>query len=249
MHEAVRAKLTLGDAIEGTGLESLTQELLEHILPYATGNTHPRFFGWVHGSGLASGILSELVAATMNSNCGGRDHGAVYVERAVIEWCRQCFGLPTGASGVLVAGTSQATVIALATARLKALGQVSRQRGMQGAPPLTAYARDGVHSAIAKALELLGLGSCTLRRIPTNEDSGCMDMAVLQQRVATDRAAGYKPFCVIGTAGSVDCVEFDDFTALSDFCQNENLWFHIDGAFGAWACLAQSPWSDLVAGG
>lgn len=248
MEESLRAKLALGDAMDGAGLEALADELIQDILPHATGNTHPRFFGWVHGSGLAACVLAEMVAATMNSNCGGRDHGAVYVERAVIEWCRRCFGLPKGASGVLVTGTSQATVVALATARLKALGEATRQNGVQGEPKLTAYAREGAHSSIVKTLELIGLGSSALRRVPLDADTGSMDLAALRHRVAEDRAKGFKPYCVIGTAGSVDTGDFDDFNALSDFCRHEDIWLHIDGAFGAWVCLAQEPWKSLASG-
>ncbi|MGA0925468.1 MAG: amino acid decarboxylase, partial [Lutimaribacter sp.] len=81
------------------GEEALAARLVQDVLPYGTGNTHPRFFGWVHGTGLAVGLMSELVAATMNANVGGRDHGAVYTERAVIDWARGVFGFPQGASG------------------------------------------------------------------------------------------------------------------------------------------------------
>ena len=76
-----RVRLGLGEGVAGRGIHALVDELVSDVLPYATGNIHPKFFGWVHGTGLASGLLSEMVAATMNSNCGGRDHGAIYVER------------------------------------------------------------------------------------------------------------------------------------------------------------------------
>lgn len=246
--DKTRAALSLGEAREGVGIEALSADLLANVLPYATGNTHPRFFGWVHGTGLASGLLAELVAATMNSNCGGRDHGAVYVERAVIDWCRRCFGFPEQASGVLVTGTSQATVIALAAARLRALGVDSRRHGIQGGPRLRAYAVEGVHNATTKALELLGLGSSALRTIALAPAGAGMDTDALAKAVAEDRAAGLKPFCVVGTAGSVDRGDFDDLDAIADFCESEQLWFHVDGAFGAWARLARSPWRELARG-
>jgi glutamate/tyrosine decarboxylase-like PLP-dependent enzyme len=246
--EAVRAALALGEAAEGTGLEALSADLVELVLPYASGNIQPRFFGWVHGTGLAAGLLAEMVAATMNSNCGGRDHGAVYVERAVIDWCRRVFGLPAGASGVLVSGTSQATVIALAAARQAVLGDDCRREGVYGAPRLAAYAVEGVHKAVVKALELLGLGGAALRRIAARPDTGAMDLEALARALAEDRAAGVRPLCVIGTAGSVDRGDFDDLEALADVCAREQIWFHVDGAFGAWLRLADAPWRELARG-
>ncbi len=242
-----RARTALGEADIGSGIEALVEALANDVMPFPTGNTHPRFFGWVHGTGLAVGLLAEMVAATMNSNCGGRDHGAVYVEREVIDWCRRCFGFPASASGVLVTGTSQATVIALAVARQRALGAATRHEGISGAPRIRAYAAAGVHNAITKALELLGLGSTALRTVATGPDGG-IDLRTLELALVEDRAAGLVPFCVIGTAGSVDLGGFDDLGAVADLCVREGLWFHVDGAFGAWARLAAAPWRDLVRG-
>lgn len=242
-----REQLQLGDALAPGNLQTLTEELINSILPHSTGNTHPRFFGWVHGTGLAAGVMADMVASTMNSNCGGRDHAAVYVEREVMAWCRRTFGFPDSASGVLVTGTSQATVIALAVARTWALGSDSRQTGLVGAPMLVAYAREGVHIAIVKALELLGLGSTALRQIAVDA-SGAMDLAALREAVARDRRAGLRPFCIVGTAGSVNCGEFDDFHALADLARDERMWLHVDGAFGAWAVLADPPWNRFAHG-
>ncbi|MFZ5812448.1 MAG: pyridoxal phosphate-dependent decarboxylase family protein [Thermodesulfobacteriota bacterium] len=225
----------------------LAGKLVTHVLPFATGNTHPRFFGWVHGTGLAAGLLTEMVAATMNSNCGGRDHAATYIERAVVDWCRRVFGFPETASGILVTGTSQATLVALAVARTRALGVDVRRDGVRHAPWLTAYAVEGVHSAVVKALEVLGLGSSALRVVPRSPHGG-MDLHALAELVSRDSAAGARPFCVIGTAGSVDLGEFDDLHALADFCAGQGLWFHVDGAFGAWTRLARSPWRDMTDG-
>ncbi|MCA0042917.1 pyridoxal phosphate-dependent decarboxylase family protein [Celeribacter litoreus] len=229
----------------GTGEVAATRRMISEILPYHTGNTHPRFWGWVHGTGLAHGLLSELVATTMNSNCGGRDHVASYVERSVIDWARRVMGFPETASGVLVTGTSQATVVALMSARTRALGAASRKEGIQGAP-LVAYAGAGVHSSSAKAMELLGLGSDALRSIPETDQG--MDLNALRARIAADKAAGLRPFAVIGTAGSVDLGRFDNLDALADIARDEGLWFHVDGAFGAWTRLADAPWRHLTDG-
>ena len=233
-------------ALDGTarGEAATAQRLIDDVLPFGTGNTHPRFWGWVHGTGLASGLLSEMAAATVNANCGGRDHGMIHVERAVIDWSRRIMGFPETASGVLVTGTSQATVLALATARQRALGPAVRSTGVRGR--LTAYAGAGVHNATRKAIELLGIGADNLRRIP--EDDRGMDCDALRAAIAEDRAQGATPFVIVGTAGSVDFGRFDDLNALADIARDEALWLHIDGAFGAWARLADAPWRALTDG-
>lgn len=241
--EAVRQGYAVGPVAADE--KALSGRLRDEVLPYGTGNTHPKFFGWVHGTGLASGLLSEMVAATMNANCGGRDHGAVYMERAVVDWARGVFGFPKESSGLLVAGTSQATVIAMAAARARALGAQVVRQGM-GDARLVAYAGAGVHNAGQKALALLGIGSDALRKIP--DGSAGLDTDILRARIAEDRAAGHTPFAVIGTAGSVDLGRFDDLEALADLAAEEDLWLHVDGAFGAWLALAGAPWSDRVRG-
>ncbi len=232
---------------QGRPLAEVVRDFETLILPYPTGNTHPRFFGWVHGTGTATAMLAELCAAAMNSNCGGRDHAAVYVERAVIDWCRQIFGFPEAASGVLTSSTSVATVIALGAARVRCLGPDSRAAGLAGARRLVAYASSEAHSAITKAVELLGLGSAALRRIPV--DPGfAIDLDALRAAIARDRESGLLPFCVIATAGSVNVGSFDPIAALADICQAEGIWLHVDGAFGAWIGLASPPWRDLARG-
>ena len=247
---SAKQKKILMPALPKTGqsIDTIAQSLVEDVLPTATGNTHPKFFGWVHGTGLASGLMSEIVAATMNSNCGGREHGAIYVERCVIEWAKEIFEFPSTASGLLTVGTSQATVIALACARAKLFGLDIRQKGISEQEPVRVYCREGTHSCVAKALELLGHGSDCVITIPCSRPSDPMDMALLEQHIKEDRAAGFKPLAIVGTAGAVNTGAFDDLSALADFCEREDIWLHIDGAFGAWAKIADAPWCDLTSG-
>jgi len=243
--EAIREAYRLPDAAGGVEIAELVARLKAEVLPYGTGNTHPRFFGWVHGTGLAEGLVSEMVAATLNSNCGGRDHGMVYMERAVIDWARRQMGFPKTASGILVAGTSQSMVLALAAARQRMLGSDFRARGLQG-ERLTVYAGEEAHNSLHKAMELLGLGRNNLRVVPTT--SGGFDPDQLSTLIADDRAAGALPLAIVGTAGSVDFGRFDDLRGLATLARQEDLWFHVDGAFGAWVRLADQPWRNLGAG-
>ena len=221
---------------EGAGAEAAYQELRENILPYATGNIHPRFFGWVHGSGLASGVISGMIEAAMNSNCGGRDHGALYVERCVIDWCKEFFGYPASASGVLVGGTSMATLLGLAVARHVHAGCDVRKEGLPAGRRLVAYASSEAHESARKAMELLGLGSDALRSIPV-DGAFRMRVDLLEPAIEADCRAGLHPFCVIGSAGTVNTGGIDDLDSLATICRRHGLWFHIDGAFGALCVL------------
>ncbi|GLO69810.1 cytochrome d ubiquinol oxidase subunit I [Phaeobacter inhibens] len=229
---------------EARGPQETVDRIIRDVLPYHGGNTHPRFWGWVQGSGLASDLISSLAAAAVNANMGGRDHGANYMERAVADWTRRKMGMPESASGILVTGTSQATVIAFQAARLRVLKDL-RKEG-QGAVRLTAYAGAGVHNATLKAVELLGIGSDNLRKVPLVD--GQMDRAALARMVAEDKAAGALPFLVVGTAGSVDLGLFDDLNALADVVAELDLWLHVDGAFGAWTRIAAEPYRSLSDG-
>jgi glutamate/tyrosine decarboxylase-like PLP-dependent enzyme len=198
----VKARLVQPAPYDPTPLEALGRDLDETVLPYAVGNTHPRFWGWVHGTGTPGGALAELVAATLNENCGGRDHGGIYLERGVVGWARDWFGLPASAGGLLVSGSSIANLLGLAVARhVHGGGALLREQGVAGAK-LVAYASDQAHASLAKAMETLGLGRAALRAIPAGADFA-INVQALAARIAQDRAAGLRPFAVVATAGTV----------------------------------------------
>jgi len=207
------------------------------IVPYANGNRHPLFLGWVHGAGTPVGMVAEMLAAGLNSNCGGRNHIALDVERQVVRWAAEMLGFPDSASGVFVTGTSMANFLAVLVARDAALGHAVRRQGLRGAPQLAAYTSAQAHGCIAQAIELAGIGSDHLRRIPAGAD-GALRIDLLRQAVAQDRAAGLLPFLVAGTAGTVNTGAIDDLAGLADCCRDEKLWFHVDGAFGALCALS-----------
>ena len=234
---AARERLGGGMPEGPTALATLYDDFRETILPFASGNIHPGFLGWVHGSGTPTGMLAELLAAGMNSNVGGREHAAPYVERQVIGWCRELFGFPQGASGVLVTGTSMANLIAVVVARTSALGPEVRASGVRAAPRLTAYAARSAHGCVTKAMEIAGLGADALRLLPTGPDRR-LDLAALAAAIAGDRKDGALPFLVVGTAGTVDTGAIDDLRGIAALAAAEGLWFHVDGAFGALARMS-----------
>jgi aromatic-L-amino-acid decarboxylase len=230
---------------DGEPLDDTYATFRASILPYATGNLHPRFFGWVHGAGTPAGVLAELLAAAMNANVGGREHAAVYVERAVVAWFTELFGFPSAASGIVTTGTSMGNLLAIVAARDAALGPSAREHGIAGAPLIT-YAAAGVHDSVSKALRIAGLGKQSLHTVAVDAAMR-VDLAALRARIHADRAAGQRPFLLVATAGSVDTGAFDPLDALADLCADEGLWLHVDGAFGAFA-IASPRHAHLVAG-
>ena len=219
-------------------LDAVHDEFRRFVLPYGTGNGHPRFFGWVHGGGNAAGMLAEMLAAGLNANLGGRDHVPVEVERQVTRWMAELFGFPASASGLFVTGASMANLIAVLVAKTHAVGRDARRQGLgEAGGQLRAYASRMAHGCIAKAMDMAGLGSDALRMIGV-DDQGRIDLGALAAAVAEDRAAGLRPFLVVGTAGGVDTGAIDDLAGLSALCRRENLWLHVDGALGALARLS-----------
>ena len=219
----------------GLGLHA-TQAHIESLLPYGVGNTHPRFFGWVHGSGTPSNLIADIAAAAMNANLGGRDHGAMYVEKQVVQWCRELFEFPATSSGLVVSGTSIATVVALKVARDRQLDFGSRRKGVAGGR-LVGYTSSQTHSCVARAFDILGLGSDALRKIEVNANFE-IDIEALEVAMAADKAAGYVPFVIVGTAGAVNVGAIDDLEALANIAQQHKVWLHVDGAFGALGVLS-----------
>ena len=217
-------------------LSSVHTEFMETVLPYAVGNVHPRFMGWVHGGGNPVGMVGEMVAAGLNANLGGRDHAPIEVERQVVRWFADLFGFPATATGLLLTGSSIANFIAVLVARVAALGPDVRSSGI-GDRPLVAYASKAVHACVPRALDMAGFGSDAFHPVDVDEAGG-MDLAALANAVARDREGGRRPFLVVGTAGSVDTGAIDDLFGISRLCRREGLWFHVDGAIGALGMLS-----------
>jgi aromatic-L-amino-acid decarboxylase len=237
--DEVRAHFRSGRVpVAPSPLADVHQEFMNYILPFAVGNVHPGFMGWVHGGGTPVGMLAEMLAAGLNANVGGRDQVPVEVERQITQWVRQVFGFPETAAGLFVTGTSMANFIAVVIARDYALGFDVRAQGVAAkSKRLTAYGSTALHGCIGKAMDLSGVGSAALRLVPTDARYR-INLKALENTIKRDRAAGFNPFLLVGTAGTVDTGAIDDLAALADLARREKLWFHVDGAYGALAMLA-----------
>lgn len=226
-------------------LSDAHRQFMENVLPYAVGNAHPGFMGWVHGGGTPVGMLAEMLAAGLNANLGGRDQMPIVVEQQIVQWMRELFSFPKEASGLFVTGTSMATLIAVLVARHAALGAEVRHRGLvECGQRLVAYTSTDAHGSIAKMMEVAGLGSEALRRIPVDAEHR-IRLDALSDAIAADRTAGLTPFFVAATAGTVNTGAIDPLKEVSVLAKREKLWFHVDGAYGALAMLSPELASRL----
>ena len=235
--EAAKKTLAVPAPRDPQELDAIYEEFRRNVEPYALGNRHPRFWGWVIGGGTPVGVLGDLLASGMNTNAGGFEQSSAYVELQVIDWFKEVLGFPPDASGLLVTSGSAANLTGLIVARDAMLPQgVDDGLAMLGSRPVM-YASEQVHNSVDKAVGMIGLGRSALRKVRTNADL-TMDTDHLRELIARDRKAGAKPLCVIGTAGTVATGAIDDLSVIADICAEEKLWFHADGAFGAMAALS-----------
>ncbi len=240
--EARQALVLLPLPDNGVRAEEIVAFFEERIQPYPTfGTGHPRGFGWITGGPDPMAVLGSLLAAALNPNCIGGDQSATYLELAVLRWLKELVGFPTEESaGLLLSGGTQATLVCLMAARhaaAVAAGWNPRIEGLQRYPaPLVLYTSEQTHHCVAGAVEVLGLGQHHLRSIASTDDFH-LDLAALHAAVRRDRQDGQQPFCVVANAGTTNTGAIDPLAAIADFCEREGLWFHVDGAYGAFGRL------------
>ena len=242
----VKARLAEPVPREGAPLDEVYEAFKRDILPYPTGNIHPRFWGWVMGTGTVGSVLADMLAAGMNPHMAGYDQAPAIVERQVLDWLKDLMGFPAEASGVLVSGGTEANINGLMSARVARCGWDIRQDGVAAGPPLTVYAGSETHNWIVKACEIMGMGRRAFRAIASDEQFR-IDVAACRAQIVADLAEGLRPFALVGNAGTVGTGAVDDLVALRALADEFGLWLHIDGAFGALAAWAPQS-RGLVAG-
>ena len=218
----------------GALLEATTKLLFDHSLY----NGHPRFLGYITSSPAPIGMLGDLLAAAVNPNVGAWPMApmATEIEAQTIRWIAELIGYPADAGGILVSGGNLANIVCFLAARSSMASWHLQTQGLDANPagPLRVYASTEVHTWINKAMDISGLGTGSLRWIQVDDESR-MDLAALRDQVARDVADGDQPFLVVGTASTVSTGAIDPLAELAALCREWNLWFHVDGAYGALA--------------
>lgn len=232
--ESVRALFDGPLPEAGTAAEEILQRLIPQVFDNSTLNLSPRFFGYVISGGSQIGVIAEMLAAALNCNHGKWHLAAAgtEIERLVVRWIAEFAGYRQNAGGIMVSGGSMANLTCLAVARAKAGGSQIGAQGLFTLPKLTLYASTETHSCVEKSMDLLGLGREQVRKISVSADlTICLEE--LERKILEDIEAGYKPFCLVGNAGTVNSGAVDDLDALADIAEKYKLWFHVDGAYGA----------------
>jgi len=233
--------------IKPQGLPKVWDDFQNHVMPSTGATTSPRCWPFVAGTGSAQGMLVEMLANGMNTGALFSTRSSQHVTIQVLDWLKEIMDYPKTSSGIIGSGGSMANFIGLAVARNAKADIDVKKEGLQDKKQkMTVYVSTEGHHCLYKAIEILGIGRDYTRWIPTNE-SFQIDLEKLETKIAEDRETGYRPFCVVGNAGTVNTGAFDDFKALREITYKEDMWLHVDGAFGAWAKLSNTH-RELVDG-
>ena len=238
---------------QGADADALLETAAHLLFDHSLFNGHPRFFGYITSSPTPIGVLGDFLASAVNQNCGSSTLApiATEIEVQTVQWIAELigFGLPRRSSeaakggGLLVSGGNMANFVCLLAARTAKAGSDIRKSGISGAR-LVMYASSETHTWVQKAADLFGFGTDAIRWIPV-DDCQKLRTAELRRRIESDRANGDRPFLVVGTAGSVSTGAIDPLHEIAAICREHDLWFHVDGAYGAFAAAVPGAPDDL----
>lgn len=232
----------------GTDAGELLRRATELLADYSTHLGHPRFLGYITSGGTPLGALADFLAAAINPNVGAWKLSpiATEIDSQTIRWLAELIGYPSTAGGLLVSGGNTANLVGVFAARAARAPWDVRKHGIGGAgvPRMCIYASTQAHTWLQKAADLSGMGTDSIRWVPTQDDLR-MDLESLARMVQEDRQKGLFPLMVVGTAGSVSTGVVDPLPAIASFCREHNLWFHVDGAYGALAVCVEETTRDL----
>ncbi|HSG18418.1 MAG TPA: pyridoxal-dependent decarboxylase [Anaerolineae bacterium] len=229
---------------EGADPDELLSIVQDHLIPATTNLLHPRWLAYVLAGSLPLVGLTGALVSTLN--LGPYDPANTRLTRTVTRWLGQMLGFAHDAAGYITTGGSWANLVGLAVARVRRAGWEVRIEGLADHPPLVAYVSEEGHSCLDKGMELLGMGRSQLRKVPVGSDYRIL-VDALEEAIKADLAAGLQPFCIIGNAGTVNTGAVDPLDTLAELAAHYRLWFHVDGAYGAFAAMVPEAQS-LFAG-
>jgi aromatic-L-amino-acid decarboxylase len=248
--EEVRRLLGRGSLpAEGASPQEILDDASQLLIDHSLFNGHPRFWGFITSSAAPIGALADLLASAVNPNVGGWTLSpmATEIEAQTVGWIAELLGLPASSGGLLVSGGNAANLVGFWTGRCAKAPWNVRERGVaHGGRPLRVYTSAETHTWIQKAADLSGMGADAIRWIPTDASLG-MNVRALREAIDADRRAGDAPILVVGTAGSVSTGAVDPLREIADICRDYDLWFHVDGAYGAPAAALAEADPDLRA--
>jgi glutamate/tyrosine decarboxylase-like PLP-dependent enzyme len=234
--------------LEGRPLDQLIDEC-RTVMDLSRHNGHPRFFGYVASPSTPIGAYADLIASALNANitCWRSGPAGTEIEQLVVRWLGSLIRYDENAKGLLTSGGSMANMIALLIASRRKGGVEAARKGLWNTgAPMTIYASEEVHMSIPKAADILGFGRDQVRVVACDERQR-MRVDDLVARINADQGNGFRPFCVVASAGTVNTGVVDPLNQIADVARDFNLWFHVDGAYGAPGVLDQRK-ADLFAG-
>ena len=252
---AVREALDLTGPLPEDGMDPalLLEQTTERLFNHSLFNGHPRFFGYITASPAPIGMLGDLLASAVNPNVGGwlLSPAATEIESQTVRWIAEFIGYPAECGGLLVSGGNMANLVCFFSARAASAAKAGwdvRALGMtgNGGKPLRVYGSAEMHTWIQKAADLSGMGTDSIRWIPTDSELR-MDVPALHRQLDLDLAAGDVPCMVVGTAGSVSTGAVDRLSEIARVCKEYGIWFHVDGAYGGFAASLPEAPDDLHA--
>lgn len=234
--EIVQADRALPE--KGRDPGSLLDDLTDQLTAYSLYNGHPRFWGYITSSPAPIGMLGDFLASAVNANVGGWQLAplATEIETQAVRWIADLISYPVDCGGVLVSGGNMANFVCFLAARTAAAGAEVRTKGLTD-KSLKIYASKETHTWIQKATDLFGLGTDAVRWIETDSNHR-MSLDDLRDNVNRDRKAGHTPMMIVGTAGTVSTGAIDPLPEIAEFCRKNDIWFHVDGAYGAFAAAS-----------
>ena len=217
----------------GSAIDDILRRFREDIEPNAMGVPSPKYFGQFNPTPLPIGVWADALSSLLNQNGGAWRNGptSAMIEARVMRWLCDLLEYGPESFGTLASGGSEANLIALKCARDKSVASI-KDRGVRSAGgDLVVYASEQCHYSVDKSVDLLGLGRESLRKIPT-DDGFHIRLDVLREQIASDRAEGRIPCCIVGVAGTTSTGVIDSLEDLAVIARESELWFHVDAAYG-----------------